>query len=100
MAGAGAGPPQWRHPQAHPERAMQFTIQHAGPIPDIEAVHDALVAADPAAVLGVDRSGTRLRVSTCMHRGELLPVLRGAGLVVAADAVQAQASECCGGCGG
>lgn len=79
---------------------MQYRIQHAGPIPDIEAVHDALVAADAAAMLGVDRSGTRLRVATCLYRGELLSVIRGAGLAITADAVEALPSECCGGCAG
>lgn len=79
---------------------MQFRIPNPPPIPDLEAIHAALVAADPSAAMGFDRPGQALRVATCMGRQEPAATLAGAGLPLAPDALEALHFECRGGCGG
>lgn len=76
---------------------MQYRIP-VDAAPDLPALGDALVEADPAAV--VDFDGVALRLSTCLEPVEFVPVLGAVGLTVAPAHVMRVPSECCGGCGG
>lgn len=76
---------------------MQYRIP-VDATPDLGALGDALLEADPAAV--VDFDGEALRLSTCLEPVEFVPVLGAVGLDVAPTRVVRLPSECCGGCGG
>jgi hypothetical protein len=90
-------------PSSPPARAtsmpMLYRIRHPAVIPDVEVVHEAMIAADSTADLGVVRSGSTLRVSTSLTSTELETLLFGAGLSVNAQTLEPLLSECCGGCG-
>ena len=79
---------------------MKFNIStHGGPV-DLDAVEQALLHADPAAVVDLDGTSTLLRVSTCLDGNELQKLVSVAGVPVALADVQQLPSECCGGCSG
>lgn len=67
---------------------------------DADAVRDALLASDPAALVDADGPSGALRVSTYLDADELRGVLGSAGLPVEAGQIVRQPSNCCGGCGG
>lgn len=79
---------------------MQFRIHIAGSKPDLDAIGDALLAVDPAAMLDIDSSGRTIRIAASLGDAELMALVRDAGLPIAPDQLERVPSECCGGCGG
>jgi hypothetical protein len=82
------------------DATMQFRIQVTEPRVDIDAVEQALVDADPAALVDFDLSGQALRVSTVLAEAELLAAVNQAGLAAELPQIERVPSNCCGGCGG
>lgn len=81
-------------------RAMEFEIGLAGQAPDMRKVEDAIRAADPAAVVGLDLDGKTLRVAAVVSVPELATLLTQAGCPVASYRIVQLPSVCCGGCSG
>ena len=79
---------------------MEYRVELAGMTPDLAAVSDALLAADPAAVADFDAAAGALRVSTCVESDELLELLLLAGAAGSRGQVELMPSVCCGGCSG
>lgn len=79
---------------------MEFHVQLAGPLPDREAVDEAILAADPAAVIDIDAAGQTLRVAASVDADELIRLLGRAGYPVSTAQVRQLPSICCGGCSG
>lgn len=79
---------------------MKFNIPTRGNTVDLDAVEQALLHADPAALVDLDATSTVLRVSTCLDGSELHKLVSIAGFPVAVSDVQQLPSECCGGCSG
>jgi len=78
---------------------MQFTISVSTP-PDVACLEQALIDADPSALVDFDACRDTLRVSTLLQSGQVATLLSGAGLPVDEAQVARVQSECCGGCGG
>jgi hypothetical protein len=79
---------------------MQFTVAIASAAPERSEVERGLREADPAACFDFDAGGDQMRVSTFLSVFELVEIVDRAGVAAARGRVMAQASECCGGCGG
>lgn len=79
---------------------MQFKINTLGVAPDLDAIEQAITAADPSAVVDLDASGSVLRISTVMGDAELIGTLQQGGYAVPLPRLERVPSECCGGCGG
>lgn len=79
---------------------MEFSLHISGPTPDPAVIEQALLVADPAALLDFDADDRTLRVSTSATKRELLDCLRAAGVIVSDDGLVRRPSVCCGGCGG
>lgn len=79
---------------------MEYRIPLAGMSPPAEKVRQALAEADPAAILDLEARGGALRIATSLARRDLLALLQGAGIAVAADQLMLSPSVCCGGCSG
>lgn len=78
---------------------MEFSLRISGSMPDPAVIEQALLVADPAALLDFDADDRTLRVSTSATERELLDCLRAAGVAYDNDLVR-RPSVCCGGCGG
>lgn len=79
---------------------MEYHIEISGPAPDLAAVEDALLAADPSAVADIDPASPTLRVATCVDARQLVVLLGQAGYPVTPRQVTQLPSICCGGCSG
>jgi hypothetical protein len=79
---------------------MQFRITMESAAPEAADVERAVRDADPAASIDFDTGGDRMRVSTFLSVLEMVEIVDRAGVAGARGRVVAQASECCGGCGG
>lgn len=80
---------------------MQYTVTQIPQGFDLGVVTEMLTVFDPAAVVDIDDSGSTLRLSTVLGTAELVPLLKAAGVPIAArSGVEQVPSECCGGCGG
>jgi len=79
---------------------MEFHIEIVGPAPDVDAITDAILALDPAALVDIDPTGPVLRVAAALDALELLALMQQAGYPVAPDRVFQVPSICCGGCSG
>ncbi|SDR04015.1 hypothetical protein [Pseudoxanthomonas sp. CF125] len=79
---------------------MQFKIEIAGFIPDIDAIEHTIRAVDPSALADIDQAGEMIRVATSLDAVHLLRLMGQAGYPVAEDELERLPSECCGGCGG
>lgn len=79
---------------------MEYRIPLAGMPPPAELLRQALVEADPAAIADLEGGGRALRVATSLAHRDLLALLQGAGIAVAADQLMLSPSVCCGGCSG
>lgn len=78
----------------------QFRIPLSGPAPDLQVLEQALLDADPSALVDIEPLGRVLRISTLLDEHGLLPALGQGGFAIAAAQVERVPSECCGGCGG
>lgn len=79
---------------------MQYRIDLLTETAESQRFSHLLADEDPSAVVDRAPDGGSLRLSTCLTRAELQVLAQSAGLAVAADAIRALPSECCGGCGG
>ncbi|KAA2284482.1 hypothetical protein [Arenimonas fontis] len=79
---------------------MEYEISLLGRQLPLAAIAEALLAADPAALLDVDGGRALLRLSTCLGSRELRRLLGEAGLAVSECDLRQLPSVCCGGCGG
>ncbi len=82
------------------ESAMKFNIRTYGRPVDLACVEQALLLADPAAMIDLDGLNKVLRVSTYLDGAGLQGLVTNAGFSVPLGDVEQLASECCGGCGG
>lgn len=79
---------------------MKFNIRtNARPV-DLASVEQALLAADPAAMIDLDGLNNVLRVSTYLDGAGLQGLFTDAGFAVPLGDVEQLPSECCGGCSG
>ena len=79
---------------------MKFNIKTDGHAIDVSVIEQALIQADPAAVIDLDKATSSLRVSTCLDDAELLSLMTDAGFPIPSANIEGVPSECCGGCGG
>jgi len=79
---------------------MQFRIHTPGAAPDLDAVENALLSVDPAALVDIEPATRTLRIAATVHDSELLAVMSRAGMPVTLEQIEHVPSECCGGCGG
>ncbi len=79
---------------------MEYKINMPTAFIKLEAIEQAISEMDPAAVAGLDASGTVLMVSTTIGDVALLSVLGQAGHRVSLEQLERVPSVCCGGCGG
>lgn len=79
---------------------MEFHVETAGKLPDLDGIQNALCAIDASALVDLDPSGPTLRVSAAVDPGELILLLGRNGYPVDARQVTQLPSTCCGGCGG
>ncbi len=79
---------------------MKFNIRTHGRPVDLASVEQALLMADPAAMIDLDGLNKVLRVSTYLDGAGLQSLVTDAGFSVPLGDVEQLASECCGGCGG
>lgn len=79
---------------------MKFNIKTDGHAIDVYVIEQALIQADPAAVIDIDRTSSSLRVSTCLDDVELMSLIANAGFPIPAANLQGVPSDCCGGCSG
>ena len=79
---------------------MEYKINMSAAFIELEAIEQAIGEIDPAAVAGLDASGTVLRVSTTLGDDALLSVLGKAGHRISLEQLERVPSGCCGGCGG
>ena len=78
---------------------MELVIRLSSPA-SAGQINQLLQDSDPAAVVALDPASGNLRVATCASPGEVHSILTGAGLELAADAIEIVPSVCCGGCSG
>lgn len=79
---------------------MEFHVSLGGTEPRMATIEQALLDVDPSAVADIDATGALLRIATSLDAGQLLAVMRRAGMPVDVDAVRQLPSICCGGCSG
>lgn len=79
---------------------MEFHIKTRGAQPDLDAINDALLAVDPAAVADIDPADGTLRVAVELGSPELLALLTRVGYPVTWRQLEQVPSVCCGACGG
>lgn len=79
---------------------MKYTIAIHEHAIDISVIEQALLQADPAAMLDLDKATLLIRVSTCLGDNELVNLVTEVGFPISSADVQGVPSECCGGCGG
>lgn len=79
---------------------MKFNIRTNGQPIDLASVEQALLAADPAAMIDLDGLNNVLRVSTYLDGAGLQSLIADAGFSVPLGDVELVPSECCGGCSG
>ncbi len=79
---------------------MEFHVRVAAGTLDLPALETRLLALDPAAVLDLDSTGARLRVSTLVPSQDLADAMAATGHPVALRDIEQQPSVCCGGCSG
>jgi hypothetical protein len=79
---------------------MQFKLDILQPVEDLRRIEDALLAADPAALVDIDPAGVTLRIASSLGADELCRLVADAGYPVEHDRIVSVPSECCGGCGG
>lgn len=82
------------------ETPVEFRIELGGRAIDLAAIRHLLREADPAALADLDPFNAVLRVAAQLTGGEVLGLLAEAGCEMPPQALQAQPSVCCGGCGG
>lgn len=82
------------------EVGVEFHVQLAGVQPDLGAIEQALLDADPAALVDIDASGGTLRVAGAFTAVDLVVLMRQSGHPVTPQQVEQQPSVCCGGCSG
>lgn len=79
---------------------MKFNIRTHGQPIDLAPVEQALLAADPAAMIDLDGLNNVLRVSTYLDGAGLQSLITDAGFSVPQGDVELVPSDCCGGCSG
>ncbi len=79
---------------------MQFNVQLDTGRIDLAALEQQLQSQDPAALADFDALSRTLRISTTLDEAGIAAGLSRAGIAVPVQAVERQASTCCGGCGG
>ncbi len=79
---------------------MKFNIKTHGHAIDVSVIEQALIKADPAAMIDLDKATALLRVSSCLDDAELLSLMTDAGFPIPSANIEGVPSECCGGCGG
>lgn len=79
---------------------MKFNIKTHGHAIDVSVIEQALIKADPAAMIDLDKATSLLRVSSCLDDAELLSLMTDAGFPIPSTNIEGVPSECCGGCGG
>ena len=79
---------------------MKFNIKTYGYAIGLCVIEQALIKADPAAMIDLDKSTTMLRVSNCLDDAELLSLITDAGFPIPFANFEGVPSDCCGGCGG
>ena len=79
---------------------MEYHIDISGPAPDLVAVEDALLSADPSALVDIDPASSKLRVATSVDARQLAVLLGQAGYPVTPEQITQLPSICCGGCSG
>ena len=79
---------------------MKFNIKTHGHAIDVSVIEQALIKADPAAMIDLDKTTSLLRVSSCLDDAELLSLMTDAGFPIPSANIEGVPSECCGGCGG
>lgn len=79
---------------------MKFNIKTHGHAIDVSVIEQALIQADPAAMIDLDQATSSLRVSSCLDDAELLSLMTNAGFPIPSANFEGVPSECCGGCGG
>lgn len=77
---------------------MEFIVQLSTPVPDVDAIDEALRSIDPAALVDADQS--RLRIAGAFDARTLQVVLERAGQRVTSGQITQLPSVCCGGCSG
>ena len=79
---------------------MQYDVHLATRSPDLAALRDALLKADPAAISDLDPATQVLRVSANLSAFELGELLANTDPRLVPAQIMALPSTCCGGCGG
>ncbi len=79
---------------------MKFNIKTHGHAISVSVIEQALMQADPAAMIDLDPATSSLRVSSCLDDTELQSLMTDAGFPIPSANFEGVPSECCGGCGG
>lgn len=79
---------------------MQFNVQLDTGRIDLAAFAQQLQSQDPAALADFDALSRTLRIETSLAEGDIAAGLSQLGIAVPVQAIERQASTCCGGCGG
>ena len=87
-------------PDCPEDRRVEFHIHLAGARPDLGAIEDALLDADPAALVDLDATGDTLRVAGAFSAVDVVTMMSQAGYPVSPRQVEQLPSICCGGCSG
>jgi hypothetical protein len=80
--------------------AMEYRIELAQEVTDLGAIEDAIRGVDPSALVDIDPVGGALRIAATIAEGELVALVRLAGLLISRRQVLLLPSICCGGCSG
>jgi len=99
-AGAHAGATVGHGRHRHRENPMQFHVQLDTGRIDLASLEQQLQSQDPSALADFDALNRTLRLSTTLVEGDIAAGLARAGIAVPEQAIERQASTCCGGCGG
>jgi hypothetical protein len=84
----------------HPGSPMQFHVQLDTGRIDLASLEQQLQTQDPSALADFDALTRTLRLSTTLAEGDIVASLARSGIAVPEQAIERQASTCCGGCGG
>ncbi len=79
---------------------MRYRLPLTDRTPQLSAIENALLDADPSAIAGFDLMSASLRISTMLDHGGLFDVVRTVGIEIEPEELERLPSECCGGCGG
>jgi hypothetical protein len=79
---------------------MEYRIDLNEAVVDLATIEDAVRSVDPSALVDIDPAGGALRIAATVAEGELLALVRSAGLLVSQRQVLRLPSICCGGCSG